>query len=96
MHSRLSFVTAAAARAQQPPHPIRDYLTEYSGITASMLEGVTTTLADVQLALLGLISPRTILVGHSLEHDMRALKMSHSRIVDTTLLYPHPSGPPSR
>ena len=35
----------------KPRHEVRNYLTQYSGITADMLEGVTTTLEDVQTAL---------------------------------------------
>ena len=32
-----------------PKNPILDYKTKYSGITAAMLEGVTTTLENVRL-----------------------------------------------
>ena len=35
----------------KPKHKIRNYLTQYSGITPDMLENVTTTLEDVQKAL---------------------------------------------
>ena len=35
----------------KPKHKIRNYLTQYSGITSDMLENVTTTLEDVQKAL---------------------------------------------
>jgi RNA exonuclease 1 len=33
-------------------------------------------------------------VGHSLENDLRALKLVHERCVDTALLFPHPRGLP--
>ena len=35
-----------------------------------------------------------MLVGHSIESDLRALKLVHFRVVDTAALYPHPKGLP--
>ncbi len=37
----------------KPANEIIDYVTKYSGITAELLEGCTTTLADVQRFLVG-------------------------------------------
>lgn len=58
-----------------PTNPITDYLTKYSGMTEKRLSGVTTRLADVQKKLKELINYDTILVGHSLENDMKVLKV---------------------
>lgn len=80
----------------KPSQEITDYKTEYSGITREMLERVTTTLDEVQATLLTTISSLDILVGHSLDSDLRVLKISHSRIIDTAILYEHAQGPPRR
>ncbi|MCJ1395699.1 hypothetical protein MMC18_008585 [Xylographa bjoerkii] len=77
-----------------PDKPITNYLTQYSGMTAAKLASVTTTLPDIQARLLELFNPRTILIGHSLNADLNAMKLTHPFIVDTSILYPHPRGPP--
>ena len=79
------------------PHaPIVDYNTQYSGISVEHMAGVETRIEDVQAALLELIAEETILIGHSLDNDLMALKMVHRRVVDTALAYPHPKGPPHK
>lgn len=78
----------------KPANPITDYLTPYSGITAVMLENITTTLPEIQKKLLAHLTAQTILVGHSLNSDLNALQLTHPFIIDTALLFPHPRGPP--
>lgn len=68
----------------QPAHPIIDYLTQYSGIREETLAGVTTTLGDIQQQLLQTIDQDTILVGHSLECDLKALRIAHPNVIDTS------------
>lgn len=36
-----------------------------------------------------LANTETILIGHSLESDLKAMRLVHKRVVDTSLLYPH-------
>ncbi len=48
----------------------------------------------IQERLRPLLTPRTILVGHSLNADLRVLKITHPFIIDTSILYQHPRGPP--
>lgn len=48
----------------------------FSGITEESMIGVTMSLRDVQSVLLSMFYDDTILMGHSLESDLRSLKVS--------------------
>ena len=80
----------------KPAEPITNYNTAHSGITEEQMRGVTTTLEDVQRELLELVACETIVIGHSLENDLKRLRLIHARCVDTVALYPHQRGPPYR
>lgn len=60
----------------KPDLEIVDYLTQFSGITEKTLENVNKNLADVQLDLQKLLPPDAILIGQSLQSDLKALKVS--------------------
>lgn len=78
----------------KPARPITNYNTEFSGITEATLLNVTTSLKDVHSLLKTLLNADTIIVGHGLENDLRALRLNHARVIDTAALYPHTSGLP--
>ncbi|XP_061728780.1 RNA exonuclease 1 homolog [Cydia pomonella] len=78
----------------KPLHPIIDYNTRYSGITEEHMAEVKTTLLEVQATLLTMFNSKTILIGHSLESDFKALKLIHDTVIDTSVLFPHKMGPP--
>lgn len=78
----------------KPSSPILDYNTKFSGVKEGDLGAVSKRLDDVQCDLLELFSSKTILVGHGLDNDMKALKLFHKRFIDTVQLYPHKRGLP--
>ncbi|KAG2789326.1 hypothetical protein PC129_g10764 [Phytophthora cactorum] len=80
----------------RPKNPIVDYCTQYSGITCEIMEATTMRLADIQDKFLALVPAEAILVGHSIENDLQALRVLHRRVIDTVCMYPHPKGPPFR
>ncbi|KAF0772868.1 RNA exonuclease 5 [Aphis craccivora] len=71
----------------KPSNKITNYLTVYSGITASKLKNVKTTLADVQEDIIKLLTPDSILIGQSLNCDLDALKLFHPYIIDTSVIF---------
>ena len=68
----------------------------WSGITPESLAKATHTFEQVQSHVLSLLSakPTPILLGHSLESDLKALKICHARCIDTAIIYHHPRGRP--
>ncbi|XP_063915859.1 uncharacterized protein LOC135131923 isoform X2 [Zophobas morio] len=80
----------------KPVNEIIDYNTRFSGITAKDLNHNAKKLREVQNDLRGFINADTILIGHGLENDLRALKLVHKTVVDTALVFPHYHGFPYR
>jgi len=80
-----------------PEADIIDYNTRFSGVSAKDLEkGPTKNLKEVQNDLMGFINADTVMVGHGLENDLRALQMIHGVVLDTSSVFPHFYGLPFR
>ena len=71
-----------------------DYCTQWSGLDEAALRGVATSVDQVRAALLETVDADDVLVGHSLDCDLRALGLAHHACADTALLYGHPRGAP--
>uniref|UniRef100_A0A914ZRG5 Exonuclease domain-containing protein n=1 Tax=Parascaris univalens TaxID=6257 RepID=A0A914ZRG5_PARUN len=71
----------------KPYDEIVDYVTKFSGITKQMLDPIDVRLEHVQIALSRLLPKDAILVGHSLEYDLRALQLSHPYCIDIASIF---------
>lgn len=58
-----------------PDNDILDYNTRWSGLTKESFIGCKVKLKNVQQDLVKLFNHDTILIGHSLESDLKALKV---------------------
>lgn len=97
--ARVSVVSTSSSlldvHVQRDEADVLDFRTRISGVEASHLSADNGALRfeEVQQRVLDLISPETILVGHSLQSDLKALKIRHDRILDTALIFRVEGGP---
>ena len=70
-----------------PSLPVSDWRTQIHGIAEKDLAGVTFTLRQAQAFILNTCSDRTIIIGHAVHHDLKALRVQHANVVDTAYLY---------
>ncbi|KAL7676521.1 hypothetical protein ACOME3_002774 [Neoechinorhynchus agilis] len=71
----------------RPSSPIIDYNTEFSGITPELMESAIHNTDEARRLLLKHVNRDTILIGHALENDLRALRLCHERVVDTAIYF---------
>ena len=77
----------------KPTNTIRDLNTSFSGITNErILLKAPETLSSVQKLLMKHIHSNTIIVGHSLECNLKALRMIHLKVVDAAVVYLNKEG----
>ncbi|GAA5942194.1 uncharacterized protein JCM15063_002039 [Sporobolomyces koalae] len=75
-----------------PSSTVVDLNTRYSGILESDLAKADKGLEQVRQELARWVGPETIIVGHGVENDLRALRLVHDQVIDTAILFPHPNG----
>lgn len=73
---------------------LSDYNTRFSGVKT--LSSAHLKLSTVREVLASSISASTIVIGHALENDLKALRIIHTKCIDTAALFPHPGGLPYR
>ncbi|XP_056852066.1 small RNA degrading nuclease 2 [Raphanus sativus] len=72
----------------KPNEPVINFRTSITGLDCFALHlSNATPLSDIQEKLLELFPTETIMVGHLLNKDLKALKMDHARVIDTSLLF---------
>ncbi|CAI5453931.1 unnamed protein product [Caenorhabditis angaria] len=71
----------------KPPTKVVDPMTEFSGLTLEDIEAAEDDLQSCQQKFFELVNSETILIGHSLESDLKALRLVHYNIIDTAILY---------
>ncbi|XP_023637150.1 small RNA degrading nuclease 2 isoform X2 [Capsella rubella] len=76
----------------KPHQPVVDYRTFVTGLTSKDLEKATLSVVDIQEKLQMFLSEDTILVGQSLNNDLKVLKMDHARVIDTSLVFKYNYG----
>lgn len=77
----------------RPKGVVLDLNTRWSGVAEIKEEALS---FEDSMALLGeVIDSNTVMVGHGLENDMNAMRLIHSRVVDTAILYPKHKATPT-
>ncbi|XP_054280201.1 RNA exonuclease 1 homolog isoform X2 [Macrosteles quadrilineatus] len=71
----------------KPEFPVTDYCTRMSGLTKENLGKAKKSFSEVQADMSKLFNNKTILIGHSLENDLKALQIVHPTVVDTAVVF---------
>ncbi|KAI1701118.1 putative RNA exonuclease pqe-1 [Ditylenchus destructor] len=77
----------------RPNERLLDSNYRFTGLQQKDVENAKCDLKQVREKLFRLVNSETILIGHSLEHDLRALRVVHEKVVDTALVWRHSKGP---
>lgn len=67
--------------------PISDCKTDIHGISEDQLKVVSFSLRHAQAFLMNICSSDTIIIGHAVHNDFKALRFDHRNVIDTAYLY---------
>ncbi|RWS27154.1 putative exonuclease-like protein [Leptotrombidium deliense] len=71
----------------KPDKRVKDYLTPWSGVKKEHLDPCKTTLKAVQKQIKKILPSDAILCGQSLNFDLKALRLIHPYVIDTSVIY---------
>ncbi|CAL2036363.1 unnamed protein product [Caenorhabditis brenneri] len=74
----------------KPPNEVLDPNTEFSGLTMEQVQNAQDTMQSCHAKLFKFVNSETILIGHSLESDLKAMRLVHKSVVDTAILFKSP------
>ncbi|KAI8596484.1 hypothetical protein EDD21DRAFT_312074, partial [Dissophora ornata] len=69
----------------KPSHNVLDLNSRFNGIIS--LEGAKYTLDQARRRLVQLIDKDTIIIGQSLENDFKVMRLIHTRVVNTAMVW---------
>ncbi|KAI1701254.1 putative RNA exonuclease pqe-1 [Ditylenchus destructor] len=75
----------------RPEDRLLDSNYRYTGLTLKDVENATCNLKQAREKFFQLVNSETILIGHSLENDLKTLRVVHKKVVDTALVFRHPT-----
>lgn len=70
----------------EPKNPIKDYLTQYSGLTKESFDNAI-TYEQMKEEVCQIIGKNTVILGHGLFNDLNMLKIKHDKFIDTSFMY---------
>ncbi|CAI2299906.1 unnamed protein product [Caenorhabditis sp. 36 PRJEB53466] len=79
----------------KPKDPIYDPVTRFSGLTIEELAYATESVESIRERLFDHINEDSILVGHGLNGDLKALGIVHDKVIDTSVLFTNNGRRPS-
>ena len=77
-----------------PDNPIVDYLTQFSNLTEENFSSTSDCLSmdEYRQKMRQILGPNVIVIGHAVSQDLLRMGVIQDKIVDTSVMFPHPDG----